>query len=90
MQNRPTRPGDPFLTRRLPRVGLALILALGSTIAARTVAATAAAPAVQDPAKLLPRPYVLEYSPRVDLDLDRDGDLAIVGVDGPVPAPQRG
>ena len=48
----------------------------------------AAGSVVQDPAKLLPRPYVLEYSQRVDLDRDGDLDIAIVGVDGPVPAPQ--
>lgn len=49
--------------------------------------AVAAGTAVKEPTKLLPRPYALEYSQRVDLDGDGDLDLAMVGIDGPVPAP---
>ncbi len=45
-------------------------------------------PAASRPERLLPAPFRLEQ--RLDVDLDKDGDLdaALVGVDGPVPAPE--
>ena len=79
----------PMVTRPrlVTQVALVATMALGLLVTPRPVTAVAAGAVVQDPAKLLPRPYALEYSKRVDLDGDGDLDLAMVGINGPVPAP---
>lgn len=68
-------------------IGTSLIVGLLLTLAGPPPVTAASTPA-KDPTSLLPRPYAMEYSQRVDLDRDGDLDIAIVGVDSPVTAPQ--
>ena len=68
-------------------VGLLVAISLGIPIAAPSPT-TAATKAESQAARLLPAPFVVEKTVRVDLDADGDLDLVIVGVDGPVPAPE--
>jgi hypothetical protein len=68
---------------------------IGTTVMITTlvaVATPAAAPAatrvVADPALLMPAPFNVEDRAQADLDNDGDADVILVGVDGPVPAPE--
>jgi hypothetical protein len=73
---------------RAHTVGLLVAASVAATWGTATVTSAATTKAESLASRLLPSPFVVEESVKVDLDLDGDLDMVIVGVDGPVPAPE--